>query len=542
MLSRFKILEGFKGFGTQRGWKICELISSKCFCTTNESPELPDWVKCSSDRVGESVDDFVIPSSSMKYVEDNQKVKDCVVGVGTMGVESVEKDVDEISRILTCSYISPEEVVKALSGCEVVVREGLVDKVIRRFSNDWMSAYGFFRWYQMQKGYEESADLYDLMVDVLGKTKMFDIMWDLVVEMVQLGGMVSLTTMTRIMRRLARGGKHADAIATFRGIERFGLTRDVAAMNVLLDALCKERGVEYAWEAFLEFKNEIPPNAHTFNVMIHGCCKFRKLDKARSTLEEMESCGFRPCVVSYTSLVEAYCREKDFRMVDALLDEMQAKGCPPNVVTYTIVMHSLGKAKETYDALGIYERMKKNGCVPDISFYNSLIYILSKAGRLQDANNVYEEIPKNGCMPDVTTYNTMISAACEHSQVENALKLLKEMEERLCKPELKTFAPLLKICCQKKWLKILFFLLDDMLKKDISIDLSTYCLLVNGLCKSGSLEQACLLFEKIVLKELIPWSSTYSRLMDELKRKNMENEREKIQQLMLQAQSVKQPS
>ncbi|KAF5200169.1 Pentatricopeptide repeat-containing protein [Thalictrum thalictroides] len=503
----------------------------------NESPELPNWVKYPLDgsSIVDSVDDFVLPTTS-NYVS-NEEVQDCKISTPS---KKTDNDVEEISTILKSRYTSPEEVVKALDHCHVVVSESMVEKVLKRFSNDWIPAFGFFRWYQMQSTYKPSANLYDSVVDILGKTKMFDIMWELVVEMVRLGGLISLTTMSKIMRRLARGGKYFDAIVAFREMKRFGLSKDILAMNVLLDSLCKERGVEYALDAFLEFKNEMPPNSHTFNVLIHGCCKARQLNKAQWALEEMERYGIHPCVISYTSMIEAYCREKDFRKVDAILDEMQSKGCPPNVVTYTIVMHSLGKAKETYEAMGIYERMKRNGCVPDTSFYNSLIYILSKAGRIKDANNIYEEMSKNGCTPDVTTYNTMISVACDHSQVENALKLLQEMEERPCKPDLKTYAPLLKMCCQKKWMRILFFLLDDMFKKGISIEIGTYSLLVNGLCKSGNLGQACLFFEEMVLKGLLPWSNTYTRLVKELERKDMETEKEKIRQLMEQAKNGEQ--
>ncbi|KAL0906980.1 hypothetical protein M5K25_025515 [Dendrobium thyrsiflorum] len=56
--------------------------------------------------------------------------------------------------------------------------------------------------------------------------------------------------------------------------------------------------------------------------------------------------GFKPCVITYTSLIEAYCFERDFQKVEAVLDEMRTKGYQPNVITDTIIMHSFGKAKE----------------------------------------------------------------------------------------------------------------------------------------------------------------------------------------------------
>ncbi|XP_043717986.1 pentatricopeptide repeat-containing protein At3g22670, mitochondrial-like isoform X1 [Telopea speciosissima] len=509
------------------------------FCGINESPELPDWFKSPQDDNSsshDSKDDFVLPKL-INWVS-NQKVDDRNINIKCVSIETIDNDVNKISRILKSRFWSPDTVIQALDGCNVNVSKDLVHKLLKRFSNDWVSVFGFFKWVHMQTGCSHSADTYDLMVDILGKSKQFDPMWELVEKMVNFGGLISLGTMTKIMRRLAGAGRWKDAIETFRGIERFGVRKDSSAMNLLLDALCKERSVEHAQAAFLEFKNEIPPDSHTFNVLIHGWCRARQMDKAWWTMEEMERYGFQPCVVSYTSLIEAYCWEKDFRKVYAILDEMQAKGCSPNVVTYTIVMHSHGKAKETREAVETYERMKRNGCVPDTSFYNSLIYILSKAGRFQDAHDVYEEISKSGNTPNVTTYNTMISAACEHSQEEMALKLLQGMEKNLCKPDLKTYAPLLKMCCRKKWMKVLFYLLNDMFKKDVSIEFGTYTLLVRGLCQSGKLEHACSFFEEMVFKGLVPMDCTYSMLVEELGRKNMEKAKERIQHLMAQAKSM----
>lgn len=259
-------------------------------------------------------------------------------------------------------------------------------------------------------------------------------------------------------------------------------------------------------------------------------------------MEEMKNFGFSPCVIAYTTLIEACCLEKDFRMVDAILQEMCAHGCQPNVVTYTIIMHSLGKAKEIQEAFMVFEKMKDNGCAPDISFYNSLIYILGKAGRVRDAKDIYQEMRKTGISPNVNTFNTLISASCDHFQVENAVELLFSMQEINCKPNIKTYIPLFKLCFKQKWVKILFYLLGHMFKKDIGIDLSTYNLLVCGLCRNDKVDLSCLFFEEMVLKGFVPKQRTYNILIEKLGRKNMSIAKLKVQRLMLQAENMKAPS
>ncbi|URD73652.1 PPR repeat [Musa troglodytarum] len=455
------------------------------FCNSADLPELPDWFRYPQGQQNfvDSDDDFVLPTK-LEFLEDSG----CSLNAhdwrldyrrGSHDIDDGDSDLETICSILKSNFTSVEAVFQALNGFNVHVSDDLVDKILKRFSDDWIQSFGFFMWADTQVGYKHSPHSCDMMVDILGKLKQFNVMCRLVDEMVRLGGLVSLATMTKVMRRLAGAGRWNDAIRTFHRIESFGVKKDTIAMNVLLDTLCKERSVEHARDAFLELRIEVRPNASSFNTLIHGWCKARKLEEARRAMEEMREFGFSPCVITYTSLIEAYCLEKNFRMVDAILDEMRVHGCRPNVVTYTIIMHSLGKAKEIQEALMIYDKMKADGCAPDTSFYNSLIYILGKAGRSRDANDIYEEMCKNGISPDVTTFNTLISAACDHSQEENALKLLFSMQEVHCKPNIKSYTPLLKLCCKRKWVKILMYLLGHMFKKDISLDLSTYGLLVD---------------------------------------------------------------
>lgn len=517
----------------------------RCICSISESPEIPAWVKLpqGENSLPEDLeDDFVVPSKMDVLKDkpgswrgrDRESAEPKVVPVEE---SRVNNNFDQLDAILSSSGLTYlEEVFRALDGCSVSVSPHLVDKVLRRFTNDWVSAYGFFKWVaSTQSCYKHSADSFDAMVDILGKSKQFDAMWGLVEEMGH-EKLVSLATMSKVMRRLSGAGRWKDAIETFHKMENFGLKKDTLAMNALLDTLCKERSVMRARDLFFEVRESIPPDATTFNILIHGWCKARKLEEARWAMEAMRESRFSPCVITYTSLIEAYCMDKDFRAVHATLEEMKANGCSPNVITYTIMMHSLGKAKETQEALRVHEMMKRDGCVPDASFYNSLIYILGGAGQLRDALSIYEEMQRNGSPPNVTTYNTLISSACVHSQEEKALSLLLKMEENSCKPDIRTYSPLLKYCCRRKRMKLLYFLLGDMLKKGISIDLGTYTLLVQGLCRNGKLHQSCSFFEEMVLKGFVPWEHTYGMLLKELERKKLNEEMEIVIKLMARAE------
>ncbi|KAJ8765828.1 hypothetical protein K2173_015744 [Erythroxylum novogranatense] len=520
---------------------------TKFLCTSNEltqipdphgspeSPDLPTWLydKQNPEYAGSDSDDFVIPSLA-KWVESHDLSTHEELVSDTPSEENVS-DISKLSSVLKNQYPSEDSVVQALNGSGIQPTNDLVSQLLRRFSGSLSVCYGVFIWGKNQTGYRHTPELYNLMVDVLGRHRKFNLMWDFVKEMAGIEGHVSLVTMTKVMRRLAKAGNYDDAIEAFRGMEMFGVTKDIGALNLLMDALVKERSVEHAHLVALEFESSIPLNSDSYNILIHGYCKARLFVEARRTMDEMQKQGFRPCVVSYTSFIEAYSKEKDFRNVDAILEEMRQRGCKPNAITYTIIMHALGKARHLKAAMEVYEIMKTEGCEFDASFYSSLLFILCRCGRVKDAWDVFEDMENQGVSKDCLTYNTMIACACARSQEENALKLLKRMEEDSCKPNVDTYAPLLKLFCRKKRMKMLKLLLGHMFNNDVNIDLGTYALLIRELCICGKLEVACSFFDELILKGMVPWDSTYKILVEKLELKGMAETKQKVEKLMLVA-------
>ncbi|KAG4923241.1 hypothetical protein JHK87_048781 [Glycine soja] len=192
----------------------------------------------------------------------------------------------------------------------------------RRFSTDSATTLGFFKWAKSQTGYRHSPELYYLMVDVLGKCKSFDSMSELVEEMARLEGYVTLETMTKVMRRLARTRKHEDAIQAFRRMEKFGVKKDTTTLNVLIDALVKGDSVEHAHKVVLEFKGSIPLSSRSFKVLTHGWCRARNFDNS--------------------------------------------DGCVADTPIYSSMIFILGKPGRLKDACDVFDDMSKQGFVRDI--------------------------------------------------------------------------------------------------------------------------------------------------------------------------------
>jgi len=163
------------------------------------------------------------------------------------------------------------------------------------------------------------------MIDLLGKMKQIDQMWNLLPDM-HCRGLYTVETFAKSIRRLAAARRWKDAIMLFDNLDEMGLERNTETMNVLLDAFCKEKKVEVARQVFLVLSPLILPDAYTFNIFVHGWCSARKIDEAMWTIEEMKSRGFPPSVITYTALLEAYCKQQKFRMVYEVLDSMCSEG------------------------------------------------------------------------------------------------------------------------------------------------------------------------------------------------------------------------
>ncbi|XP_027186607.2 LOW QUALITY PROTEIN: pentatricopeptide repeat-containing protein At3g04130, mitochondrial-like [Cicer arietinum] len=434
---------------------------------------------------------------------------------------------------------SEEDILQSLISDEAVTDihpcQNLINRLLIRYKDDWKSALGIFKWASLHSNFKHSPESYDMMIDILGRMKVMEKMSEILEEMRQ-ESFITLSTISKVMRRFVGAGQWKDAVRIFDDLPFLGLEKNTESMNVLLDTLCKEKFVEQAREIYLELKHHIAPNANTFNIFIHGSCKIRRVEEAHWTIQEMKGYGLRPCVISYSIIIQCYCQEQNFNKVYLLLDEMQAQNCSRNVVTYTTVMCALAKAEKIDEALQVVQRMNSAGCKPDLLFYNSLIYTLGRAGRIDDATHVFKVVmPKAGVVPNSSTYNSMIAMFCYIAQEERAFGILKEIEgSGICKPDIQTYHPLIKSCFRIRkidsWLNDI---LNDMVNKyHFGLDLSTYTLLIHGFCRADRCKRSFDLFEEMVDQDIMPRYRTCRLLLDEVKRKNMDEAAEKIEFLM----------
>ncbi|WZY96422.1 hypothetical protein YC2023_068751 [Brassica napus] len=311
--------------------------------------------------------------------------------------------------------VSEDEVFHRLSNdpfCNRVnLSDTLLNKLLHRFRDDWRSALGVLKWAESRKAHKNhSAEAYDTAVDILGKAKKWDRM-KAFVEKMKVDNTVTLNTVAKIMRRFAGAGEWEEAVNVFDRLNEFGLEKNTESMNLLLDTLCKEKRVERARSVLLELKAHIKPDAHTFNIFINGWCKTNRVEEALWTIQEMRGYGFRPCVISYTTIIKCYCLKSDFIKVYEMLSEMEANDSPPN---------------SAVELLREMESLKV--CEPDVHTYHPLLRSCFKRGDVVEVGRLLKEmVTKHHLSLDESTYTFLIQRFCRADMCEWAYCLFEEM-------------------------------------------------------------------------------------------------------------------
>ncbi|RWV81163.1 hypothetical protein GW17_00057445, partial [Ensete ventricosum] len=106
-------------------------------------------------------------------------------------------------------------------------------------------------------------------------------------------------------------GRTSDALETCRRAIELGLAPDAEAFNCLLNSLAKSKSLDLCWDLYGVMRRiGVPLNSYTFNILIHALCRGSSKESIRAEefLEEMESEGFDPDVITYNTLMDGYCR------------------------------------------------------------------------------------------------------------------------------------------------------------------------------------------------------------------------------------------
>lgn len=407
----------------------------------------------------------------------------------------------------------------SLTSFSAQLSTNLVEQVLKRCKNLGFSAHRFFLWAKRIPGFEHSVESYHILVDVLGSSKQFAVMWDLLIDIRESNSceIISPEIFWIVFRAYSRANLPRDAIRAFNRMVEFGVKPGVHDLDQLLFALCKRKHVTHAHEFFQKVKSGFESNAKIYSILIRGWGDTGDASHARELFDEMLQRGCSLDVLAYNSYLEALCKGGNAGEAYEMFCGMKSKGVSPDAWTYSIFIRAYCEANDVHSVFRVLDRMRRYDLLPNVFTYNCIIKKLCKNEKVEDAYQLLDEMIENGVRPDSWSYNAILAFHCDHCEVHRALKLLSRMENDECKPDRHTYNMVLKLLIRIGRFDRMAEVWENMSVKGFYPSVSTYSVMIHGLCKKkGKLEEACKYFETMIDEGIPPYSTTIEMLRNRL--------------------------
>ncbi|XP_047332096.1 pentatricopeptide repeat-containing protein At1g80150, mitochondrial [Impatiens glandulifera] len=250
----------------------------------------------------------------------------------------------------------------------------------------------------------------------------------------------------RIIMLYGSAGMIKHAIDTFYNMHLYGCSRTVKSFNAALKVLSQSRDLE-ALQSFLSevpFKLDIQIDILSVNIVVKVFCDMSLLDKAYLIMTEMEKCGIKPDVYTYTTLMSAAYKMNSCEIGNGLWNLMVQMGCLPNLATFNVRIQYLVSKGRAWQANSLLSLMWYIGILPDLVTYNLVIKGFCRARSLEMAKRVYSALHSKGYKPNLKIYQTMVHYACKEEDFDMAYKMCTDSMKKNWFPNVDTIFSLLE--------------------------------------------------------------------------------------------------
>ncbi|OEL36693.1 Pentatricopeptide repeat-containing protein, partial [Dichanthelium oligosanthes] len=309
-----------------------------------------------------------------------------------------------------------------------------VEQVLRFSYAHPRAAVAFFRWAgDRHLGHEHSPYSWNLVVDILGKNRLFDPMWKTVISM-RNEDLLSLATFASVFSSLA-ASPGGNPLKAFMDMPLYDMTRDTPALNSLLSALCRANRLDDARAAIPVVRAEAGtrPDADSYAILLEGCEAAADPRVAREVFDEMvRDVGFDPNnVPAYDSfLTTLVSSDSSMAIPEAMqyLAVLDRRGCSPGEKFFRAALAAHLEARELRGAMLLWDDFVRcRGLVPDMEMYSTMIMLQGSLGRAEVIVEYLDDMAFNGVFPDAGIYNLVLQFLLKGRKLREAAAIFSEM-------------------------------------------------------------------------------------------------------------------
>ncbi|CAA3033775.1 Hypothetical predicted protein [Olea europaea subsp. europaea] len=162
-----------------------------------------------------------------------------------------------------------------------------------------------------------------------------------------------------------KAGIAQESVKLFQKIEELGVERTIKSYDALFNVIMRRIRFMMAKKYFNKMLGEVEtanrfskdmrskdilPDVVTYNTLIIGYYRVKKMDKAEKYFVEIKGRNNEPIVITLTTLIKGYMSVE--RVDDALkwLKELKSFGIKPNAITYSTLLSGLRDTKKMLEA------------------------------------------------------------------------------------------------------------------------------------------------------------------------------------------------
>ncbi|CAL1385059.1 unnamed protein product [Linum trigynum] len=421
-------------------------------------------------------------------------------------------DVETVYRVIT-SVASPDDLGQSLKSAGVFLSNDVIDKVLKKFRfshGNPLRALEFFKVTGDRRGFYHSPFSLDTMLYILGRSRKFDHIWDVLVEIKKKDrNLISPRTVQVVLGRIAKLCSVRMTVESFRKFRKLVPEFDTTCFNALLRTLCQEKSMTDARNVYHRLKTEFKPNLQTFNILLSG---WKSAEEAESFFWEMEEMGVKPDVVSYNCLIDVYCKGREMKKAYDMIEKMRNEDISPDVITYTSIIGGLGLIGQPDKARDVLKEMREYGCYPDVAAYNAVVRNYCIAKRLGDAYDLLDEMEAKELNPNSTTYNLFFRVFYWSNDLRSSWNLYLRMTDACCLPNTQSCMFLIRLCRRHERVDLALQLWGDMVDKSFGSYTLVSDVLFDLLCDMGKLVEAEKCFMEMVEKGQKPSHVSFKRI------------------------------
>ncbi|KAJ8439794.1 hypothetical protein Cgig2_029054 [Carnegiea gigantea] len=275
----------------------------------------------------------------------------------------------------------------------------------------------------------------------------------------------------------------------------------------------------------------------TFSAMIAGYARIGDVDMAKRLLDEMESLGLEPNLVSWNGLIAGFNQSGQYLEALRVFQDMHLQGCHPDGTSFSSVLAAIadlevlnvgvqvhgyaikrGFAVDNWVVSALIDMYGKCACASEMKqayddmgcietgSCNALVTGLARNGLIDDAMAEFSQIREQGMDLNIVSWTSMIACCSQNGKDVEALGLFSEMQLAGVKPNAVTIPCLLPACGNIAALMHGKAAHCFSIRRGIMHDVFVGSALIDMYAKCGKIRDSRLCFDAMTTRNLVTWN------------------------------------